>query len=363
MVIRSRRLFWGLAVVFSCAFAQAQTSDPAAARAQLQEGYALKQQGKCDAAILHFVESVRLDRQPKTLLNLADCEEKLGKLATAQSHLVEARDLAQAQRLGPLQALAEQRRQALEKRVPRLIVRLAKNVPAGTTVMRDGVELGPVSLNTALPTDPGKHQIVARGSNVERVYEIVVAEAETKEIEVTPVGGKQLHAAAPSAGSPTGATSVVEATPSTRTGTTAATRQPSEHPASSPASPTGTGPNGQRIAGVVVAGAGLVGAAVGGYFALRAQATYNAADCDPSNRCSEQGLSDQNRAFSQARNATFVTAGGLVALATGVVLWITAPASRSTDAAGNHAPRNRFWVSADPLGESGARSVTLGGVF
>src|SRR5689334_18285582 len=74
--------------------ARADNSDSAAARAQLQSGYALKQQNKCDEAIPHFKESIRLDRQPKSLLNLGDCEEKLGKLSAAQAHFVEARDLA-----------------------------------------------------------------------------------------------------------------------------------------------------------------------------------------------------------------------------------------------------------------------------
>src|SRR6266511_960526 len=59
-------------ILFACTIASADTSDPAAARAQLQQGYALKQQGKCEEAMPHFVESVRLDRQTKGLVNLAD---------------------------------------------------------------------------------------------------------------------------------------------------------------------------------------------------------------------------------------------------------------------------------------------------
>jgi len=54
--------------------------------------------------------------------------------------------------------------------------------------------------------------------------------------------------------------------------------------------------------------------------------------------------------------------GGLIVLATGVVLWVTAPSKSSTDSASVTAPR-RLWISADPLGETGTRSVTVGGVF
>ncbi len=90
------------------AAASAQVSDPTAAGAQLQQGYNLKQQGNCEEAIPHFLESVRLDRHPKALVNLADCEERLGRLGAAQSHFVEARELASAQGLEPLWKVAEQ---------------------------------------------------------------------------------------------------------------------------------------------------------------------------------------------------------------------------------------------------------------
>src|SRR6266545_4078058 len=123
-----------------------QGSDPVAARAQLQEGYALKQQGKCEEALPHFVESVKFDRQPKALLNLADCEERTGRLAAAQTHFVEARDLARVQGIDPIRSLAEERLQGLDKKMPRLVVRLAKDAPPETTIARDGVELGRISL-------------------------------------------------------------------------------------------------------------------------------------------------------------------------------------------------------------------------
>jgi hypothetical protein len=315
----------------------------------------LKQQGKCEAAIPHFVESVRLDRQPKALMNLADCEEKLGKLATAMSHFVEARDLAQAARLGQLQTLADKRRQALEKRVSRLIVKLAKEAPPGTTVTRDGVELGSVSLNTALPIDSGKHTVAARDQNAERVYDVVVSESETKEIEVTPIGGRPLRTAT-RATSPKPADPPAEAVASKRPRRSTGTPPP---PLSAPSS---TGLGGQRIAALVTGGVGLVATGVGGYYGVRAQMTYKGAECDAYNQCSDQGLADQELAFARARNATILTVGGLVALAAGVVLWVTAPTTSSTDSAAAPAPR-RLWVSADPLGEGGTRSVTLGGTF
>jgi hypothetical protein len=81
--------------------AAAQTSEPVAARGYLRQGFALKEQGRCNEAIPYFLESIRLDRQPTALLNLADCEERIGKLGAASMHFIEARDLAHAQGLEP----------------------------------------------------------------------------------------------------------------------------------------------------------------------------------------------------------------------------------------------------------------------
>src|SRR5262249_32162358 len=96
---------FGLPFLFFTSHAFGQALDPGAARAQLREGYTLKGQGKCNEAIPHFLESIRLDRQPKTLLNLADCEEKVGKYIAAQTHIVEARDLARTQGAAQMKTL------------------------------------------------------------------------------------------------------------------------------------------------------------------------------------------------------------------------------------------------------------------
>ena len=179
-------------IALSWSVATAAQSDPGGARAQLAKGYALKQQGNCADAIPYFEESIRLDRTPKGLLNLADCEEKTGRLLTAQSHFVEARDLARQRGMNEPASYAQERAQALDKRLPRIAIRLAADAPAGTVVTRDGVQLGPVSLGAALPVDPGPHVIIARGDGFERTFEVAVVESETREIEVTPRGGTPL---------------------------------------------------------------------------------------------------------------------------------------------------------------------------
>ncbi|MCS6902176.1 MAG: hypothetical protein NZX77_20730, partial [Polyangiaceae bacterium] len=130
-------------------------------------------------------ESYRLDPAPGTLLNLADCAERLGKLATARQHYLDL--VEQIPVSDPRRALAQKKAQALEPRIPRLLLRLTNGVPEGTRVVRDDVELGPAALGVLLPVDPGKHaiEVQAPGHEVRRV-EVVLAEKEQRELSLEP---------------------------------------------------------------------------------------------------------------------------------------------------------------------------------
>jgi hypothetical protein len=316
-------------IVLACALGTAQSSDPAAARAQLQQGYALKQQGKCDEAVPHFLESVRLDRQPKALLNLADCEEKLGKLATAQAHFVEARDLAKAQGNDQLKGVAEQHLQALEKRMPKLVVRVAKDAPGNTIVLRDGVELGRVSLNVPLPTDPGRHTVVVRVDNIERKYDVTLTEAETKEIEVSPKGGETTAPTNPprdsSSSTSIGRPSSDSASPST---------EPKRDRPTDDAQAGSTGVPALRIGGFALGGLGVAGIVVGAISGFNARSKSSEAEgvcpttgCGSEAHAQFEALRDE---AIQARTLSIVGfAVGGAALVGGTILVLTNP-SRNT---------------------------------
>jgi hypothetical protein len=116
------------------------------------------------------------------------------------------------------------------------------------------------------------------------------------------------------------------------------------------------------VVAIVVAGAGLVSTAVGGYYAMRASSTFKTADCDSNNYCSPDGLATQDQALAYGRTATVAAVGGLVAIAAGVVLWVTAP-SRPKQEAAEVMPtaKSRLWVSADPISET--RSIIVTGAF
>lgn len=185
--MRALRLAVTSAVLLSVALAAspARASDPAAARDQLKLGWELSQQGKCAEAIPHLKESLRLDVKAITLINLANCEEKVKSYADALGHWVDARARALVEGNTAIEAEAERRAKALEPKLAHLTIRIAKAAPAGTKVSRDGIVLGKVSLGVPSTVSPGKHTIVVKapGRKDARVT-VSLAEAENKSIEV-----------------------------------------------------------------------------------------------------------------------------------------------------------------------------------
>jgi len=159
--------------------------DPAAAEAIFQDAKAALKRGKIDEACEKFRESNRLDPAVGTVYNLADCEERRGRIGTAWALFVEARNKLETndERKGEVDG----RIVALEPRLSRLVVRIGKKAPAGTHVTRDGVALGSASIGSAMVVDPGKHEIVAEAPGHEpRRVSIAVTEGKTERITVLP---------------------------------------------------------------------------------------------------------------------------------------------------------------------------------
>jgi hypothetical protein len=185
----------------------ARAGDPAAAREQVKLGYQLAQDGKCEEAIPHFVESLKLDTKAITLINLAACEEKTGKLADALGHWVEARGRAQTEGNAAIQEEAEKKAKALEARIPKLTVVLA-GAPPDAEVVRDGVALGAASMGVPLPVNPGAHTLVVHAKDHEDTTEsVTIAEGETKRVELKLGGAKKASAGAGAPGEDKGAQS------------------------------------------------------------------------------------------------------------------------------------------------------------
>jgi len=176
-------LLSGLLCLSSPGRAQEQR-DPAAAEELFRQGRQASEKRDFLTACAKFRESNRLDPAVGTVFNIADCEEKLGRLATSWTLFQEV-----AQRLpsdDDRRAIAMRRARALEARVPMLTVHLLSAGRSDVLVRRDGVALGVASLDTSLPVDPGEHVVVVEAPGTEpKQFRASVGEGERAQLEVS----------------------------------------------------------------------------------------------------------------------------------------------------------------------------------
>jgi hypothetical protein len=159
------------------------TRDPAAAEELFRQGRAASQKQDFTTACAKFRESNRLDPAVGTVFNIADCEEKLGRLATSWTLFQEV-----VQRLpndDERRTIASERARSLEGRVPTLTIHLAHSDRDDVVVRRDGVVLGAASLETALPVDPGEHTVMVEAPGTQSaVFTSRVGAGEHASLEV-----------------------------------------------------------------------------------------------------------------------------------------------------------------------------------
>jgi hypothetical protein len=159
------------AALLSLAVASVAAAAPSPADEAFERGRALMTAGKIAEACAAFEDSLRLDFQLGTLFNLAQCDARRGKLATALAAFrrIAREDTANATRAGRARELAD----ALDKRVPRLRITLTGG-SAQVTV--DGA---PVDIATPLAVDLGSHVVTAGG---EQRTVTVAKEGETVDV-------------------------------------------------------------------------------------------------------------------------------------------------------------------------------------
>jgi hypothetical protein len=124
-----------------------------------KEGRELAKAGKPFEACVKFRKSQELDPQIGTLFNIAQCDEKLGKLATA---LAEYREVVAKDTNAKRKATAAEYQSKLEPRVPKLVVQIAKP-PTSLVVTLDGPTGGkPIDPNLPIEIDLGDYTVIAR---------------------------------------------------------------------------------------------------------------------------------------------------------------------------------------------------------
>jgi hypothetical protein len=148
-----------------------------------EEGRRLMLDGRFDEACPKLEESQALDPHVGTLLNVAICHEKLGKVGSAWVEYQRALTAARVEGRVDRADLAKSRIAAIESRVPWL------TVDRGTfegTVTLDGANLEAAALGTAMPVDPGDHAVAAiREGTVAFETHVKLAEGERTTVRIS----------------------------------------------------------------------------------------------------------------------------------------------------------------------------------
>jgi tetratricopeptide (TPR) repeat protein len=170
------------------ASAQAETK-AAVADALYRQARDLMAAGKYDEACPKLAQSQQLDPATGTLLNLAACHEKQGKLATAWLEYSDA--LVAARRDGREDRVqyARERAAELEPKLSRLTLLLAPNADApGLTIELDGTSVGLAVFGVPTPVDPGKHSVRASAPGKKpQIFSIEVAVADQQSLSIPPL--------------------------------------------------------------------------------------------------------------------------------------------------------------------------------
>jgi hypothetical protein len=305
--------------------AHAQSAE---AEVLFRDGRNLIKHGKLAAGCDKLGASERLESSVGTLLNLGDCREKLGKLASAWAAFRKAE--AMAKRAGgpgddKRQAEAGRRAAQLEPRLSTLLIEVPQRVD-GLVVHRDAEIVDEAQWSMALPVDPGSYTIVAEAPGFQTWRTTVV------------VGPGSTAGAG--GGGPVGVDGKRQVTvPVLERAAIAQEPEPTSRsvPSREPAAPLvitrggGTWSTMRGLSvGVAVVGAGALGAGV--YFGIHANDLRDRADqrC-PLTVCADpEGLSLNDQAQTSARRANLLYIAGGTTLATAMLLWLVGAPGETT---------------------------------
>lgn len=160
-------------------------ADLAKARTAFQEGVALAAANNCTAALVKYKEVAQVKMTAQVAFNIAECEERLGKLMQSLgNYRVAVAQAGDDKRAARVMQEAGSRVDALVARIPKLTLTREKGLETAT-IQLDGSEIGESQLGVAMPLDPGAHVVVAKLQGKEYFHQSVkLAEKETKTFHV-----------------------------------------------------------------------------------------------------------------------------------------------------------------------------------
>jgi serine/threonine-protein kinase len=312
--------------------AQPAADDVARADQAFTTGKKLLQQGNDAEACAQFAESKSLAPAVGVTLYLADCYQRIGKIASAWTEFRSAETLAN-ERHDRRAALARSRALALAPALSSVTVSVSPDRdPTSLEITCDGHPIARDAWGTAVPLDPGDHVVVARSGGLHRTFDVHVdAKTPTATVEVDQLDGESPKVTPPAE---------AEATEATAPSSSASTASSTDDEAPQP--PATGGDSGRLLLSLGLAGVGVAGVSVGTILGLMARSdrdASNAGPCDAADRCNQKGLSLRKDAINEAWGSTAAFAVGAVALGASVVVAFVVP----------HKPSGPVVVSAAPM--------------
>jgi hypothetical protein len=300
-----------LACFAAAGTASAATPAQKQAQALLKQGKQLMDARQYARACATFAESQGLAPSPSTLLQLALCHEKEGKIATAYGEFNSV--VSQARSNDPSAKTARQHADALSAKLPRLTIK----VPFGwdgknLSVTLDGQPVSSTSWNLPNSIDPGPHKVVASakgnppwtktivvtGPGDERTVEVLAAQP--KEVSPEEVAQKEKKLENPFDGEGGEPKQIEES----------------------------SGPP-RSVAGIVLLSSGIAVTSLGLYFGYQAITLREDSNqrCRPG--CNQEGVDLNDRAKTNAWLSNFGVGLGLAGVAVGAYLLLRAPDASS----------------------------------
>jgi hypothetical protein len=282
--------------------AEPSPADKTLAQSLFDQARRLMDQGRYADACTRFADSERLDPGGGTVLNLALCYDKLGKLALASSTYNDAISLAITEQRRERERFARDRVAALAPRLPHLTLHVLGADDAAVTL--DGSSVPRSAWAVATAVDPGDHVVEATAPGCTPWKSTVtLAEGESRDVSIALV-----------------------ATPPPAPATAPAVL-PTPLPAPPPPAPTAHhAPETRRTPAFYVLGgvaaASLVASAVTGGIAWSAHESVSSKCSASTGFCTDpSGISDASRARAYA----WISTGTLAAGALATVLVFTLP--------------------------------------
>jgi hypothetical protein len=327
----------GLVIVVVLALAgTAYADNKVAAEDLFTQAKQLEKDGKLAEACDAYAKSQDLDPQLGTEYNLALCDEKLGRTATAWGYF---RELAQRDTNKKRKKDADARATKLASKLTRVLITIQGPSYPGLVVKLGDDDVTEI-IGVATAVDPADYtltasapgyqtftsKVSASGEGATVTVTIPVLEPEAKETPVVPPPPPPDHTVAP----------VVVKHATSRGG-------------------------GRKRLGMILGGGGLAIAVTGGVFGVLARGKWNDAEavCGPDHACATQADLDRSRTLAHDASglgnlSTALVAGGAAVLATGVVLWLTAPSGHPPD---EHA------LNIVPMVDANGAYVSIGGAL